>query len=79
MAYLTQSSKSRVPYRVAVAIDKNRKRQGFEQLGGEKRPKRDEKNKKMRKKTYWILKILKSGVNQNPPMLFKRIKYKCEQ
>ena len=59
-------SESRVLYRVAVAIDKNRKRQGFEQLGGEKRPKRDEKTEKMSKKTYWISKILKSGVNQNP-------------
>ena len=56
-----------MPYRVAVAIDKNRKRQGFEQLGGEKRPKRDEKTKKMSKNTYRISKILKSGVNQNPP------------
>ena len=53
-------------YRVAVAIDKNRKRQGFEQLGREKRPKRDEKTKKMSKKTYWIFEILKKEVNQNP-------------
>ena len=53
-------------YRVAVAIDKNRKRQGFEQLGGEKRPKRDEKTEKMSKKTYRISKILKTEVNQNP-------------
>jgi hypothetical protein len=50
-----------VSYRVAVAIDKNRKRHGFEQLGGEKRPKRDEKTEKMSKKTYRI----KRGVNQN--------------
>jgi hypothetical protein len=35
-----------VLYRVAVAIDKNRKRHGFEQLGGEKRPERDEKKRK---------------------------------
>ena len=52
--------------RVAVAIDKNRKRQRFEQLGGEKRPKRDEKTEKMSKKTYGFSKILKRGVNQNP-------------
>jgi len=55
-----------VPYRVAVAIDKNRKRQGFEQLCGGKRPERDEKTEKMSKKTYWIFEIVKRGVNQNP-------------
>ncbi|MGB2841432.1 MAG: HEPN domain-containing protein [Halobacteriota archaeon] len=59
-------SKSRVPYRVAVAIDKNRKRQGFEQLGGEKRPERDEKTEKMSEKTCRIFEIFKRGVNQNP-------------